>query len=162
MKLRYLTLTTALIAVIALSWMGCSKKAEEHEHDEAASDTLASEEEMKAAAAADWKEMDAFHTIMAEAFHPFKDSANLAPAKMHAEELATSAAAWQAAPLPAKVDNEEVKTKLESLKAGTAAFVETVKGGNDEAIGKSLTQLHDQFHELQEAWYAGHDHEHHH
>ena len=155
MKLRYLTLTTTLIAVIALGWMGCSsKKAEEHTHDEHAKDTAAAEE--------DWKEMDAFHTIMAEAFHPFKDSANLAPAKVQAEALANSAAAWQAAPLPAKVDNEEVKTKLETLKSGTAAFVETVKAGNDEAIGKSLTQLHDQFHELQEAWYAGHDHEHHH
>jgi hypothetical protein len=135
--------------------MGCSgKKTDEHAHDEHAKDT--------AAPAEDWKEMDDFHSIMAEAFHPFKDSANLAPAKEHADELASSAAAWQAAPLPSKVDNPEVKSKLDSLKSGTAAFVETVKSGNDDAIGKSLTQLHDQFHEVQEAWYGGNDHDHHH
>ena len=32
----------------------------------------------------EWKAMDDFHMIMAESFHPFKDSANLAPAKAKA------------------------------------------------------------------------------
>lgn len=134
-----------------MGWSCSNKKAEEHVHDEHAEDT----------ASDDWKEMDEFHMIMAEAFHPYKDdSTNLAPAKANAEALAKSAATWQAAPLPHKVDNEEVKAKLEALKTGTAAFVETVKGGDDKAIGAALTKLHDQFHEIQEAWYGGHEHHH--
>jgi len=110
---------------------------------------------------AEWKAMDDFHMIMAESFHPFKDSANLAPAKAKAAEMATAAEQWVAAPLPEKVNNENVKTKLAALKTKTAAFVETSKSTDDKVVGDALTELHDMFHELQEAWYAGHG-EHHH
>jgi len=113
-----------------------------------------------AADADEWKAMDDFHMIMAESFHPFKDSANLAPAKAKAAEMAASAEQWLAAPLPEKVDNENVKAKLEALKAKTAAFVETSKSTDDKVVGDALTELHDMFHELQEAWYAGHEHHH--
>ena len=41
-----------------------------------------------------WKEMDNFHMVMAETFHPYKDSANLEPAKSRASELAAAAEEW--------------------------------------------------------------------
>jgi hypothetical protein len=108
----------------------------------------------------EWKEMDDFHNIMAASYHPFKDSMNLAPAKTNASEMAASAEKWSSAPLPKKVDNEEVKIKLQALKTSTAAFVETAKSGDDKLIGESLSKLHDEFHEIQEAWYGGHGHHH--
>jgi len=118
---------------------------EHHEHEEASTD---------------WTEMDDFHMIMAEAFHPYKDSTNLAPAKAIAAEMAANASKWAEAPLPEKVNNDEVKAKLQELKSGTAAFEELVKTGNDQQIGEALTKLHDQFHAVQEAWYGG-GHQHH-
>ncbi|HEY9048367.1 MAG TPA: hypothetical protein VIN08_20810 [Ohtaekwangia sp.] len=135
----------------------CSGKkeatAEEHahEHEAAAAADVANEE---------WKEMDEFHMLMAEAFHPYKDSSNLETAKAKASDLATSAEKWANAPLPRKVDTEDTKKKLEELKTGTAAFVETVKAGNDKAIGEELTKLHDLFHSIQELWYEGGEHKH--
>lgn len=109
----------------------------------------------------EWKEMDSFHLIMSEAFHPYKDSANLVPAKMNAEAMAAEAEKWAAAALPAKVDNEEVKAALEKLKADTRAFADKVKlMAGDEQVGKDLTDLHDQFHKLMEAWHGGGKHEH--
>jgi hypothetical protein len=110
----------------------------------------------------EWKEMDSFHMIMAEAFHPFKDSSNLAPVKKLAEEMATEADKWASASLPTKVDNEEVKEELQKLKTDTRALADLIKSGaDDKAIGSSLDALHDSFHEIMEAWHGGGEkHEH--
>ncbi len=48
--------------------------SEDHHHEEAAGDEK-------------WAAMDEFHTLMAESFHPYKDTANLAPAKANAAVL---------------------------------------------------------------------------
>ncbi|HRG08628.1 MAG TPA: hypothetical protein PLJ08_08615, partial [Cyclobacteriaceae bacterium] len=69
----------AFIWIVVLA--ACSKK----EETQATEETAATEE------ANDWAEMDSFHMIMAEAFHPFKDSANLEPVKALAEEMAVEA-----------------------------------------------------------------------
>ncbi len=112
----------------------------------------------------DWKEMDSFHMIMAEAFHPYKDSANLAPVKQLAEEMATEAGNWASAALPEKVNNDEVKESLQKLKADTRALADMIKtGADDAALGSSLNALHDSFHAIMEAWHGGgekHEHEH--
>ena len=112
--------------------------------------------EAKAAAstdAGDWTMMDEFHIVMAEAFHPYKDSANLQPAKDLAGEMAAVAAKWADAALPQQVDNESVKAKIDELQSGTKQFQETIQSGSDEEIGAKLNELHDLFHELQDAWY---------
>ena len=113
----------------------------------------------------EWPEMDEFHMIMAESFHPYKDSSNLEPAKVNAADLAKLAEKWTTAPLPEKVNTDEVKANLEQLKNDAAAFAQTVQTGDTTKIGESLTSLHDLFHKLQEAWYKpgkegeeGHDH----
>ncbi len=112
--------------------------------------------------AGEWREMDSFHMIMAEAFHPFKDSANLAPVKKMAEEMAVEADKWASAELPAKVNNEEVKEELQKLKTDTRALADLIKSGADDAaIGSSLNALHDSFHEIMEAWHGEEEkHEH--
>lgn len=113
-----------------------------------------------------WPEMDEFHTVMADSFHPFKDSANLEPAKANAAELVKIAEKWANSPLPEKVDNEETKANLSQLKSDASSFVQIVQEGDSVRIGESLTALHDQFHKLQESWYGGkeegegHEHKH--
>jgi hypothetical protein len=134
-----------LIAAVSLACSG--KKQETHEHDTAADE---------------WKEMDDFHMLMAEAFHPYKDSANLAPAKEKAEALASSAEQWRNAPLPEKVNNDKAKTALAQLSTDAAAFATIAKSGDDKATGESLNKLHDEFHHIQEMWYGGHGHDHQH
>ncbi len=110
----------------------------------------------------EWKEMDDFHLIMAEAFHPYKDSSNLIPVKNLAEEMSTLAEKWANATLPKKVDNEEVKLELQKLKVDTRALADLIKSKADnETIGSSLNALHDSFHEIMEAWHdSGEKHEH--
>jgi hypothetical protein len=132
--------------------VGCSSRHGEHQ------------EEATDAEADEWTAMDSFHMIMAETFHPYKDSSNLQPIKDHAEELKAEAIKWADAPLPSRVDNEKVKQDLISLKTDATALAELVKTGTDQEIAASLIELHDRFHKLQEAWYAKgetHAHDHH-
>ena len=141
--LKNITFPALIIMVFA-----CSGKKESHHGDPALSQH-------------EWKEMDEFHMVMAETFHPYKDSANLEPAKSRAGELAGAAEKWASSPLPEKVDNSEMKDKLDELKIESAALVQRVSSGDDKAIADQLTKVHDLFHTIQEAWYGGGDnHEH--
>ncbi|MFZ2907241.1 MAG: hypothetical protein WAZ98_13650 [Cyclobacteriaceae bacterium] len=136
------------LLVIMFSIAACSEKKE-------SSANVANNDE--------WPEMDEFHMVMAESFHPFKDSANLEPAKAHAAEMAKVAEKWANATIPEKVNNEEIKAKLTQLKSDASAFIEVAQSGDTTKIGQSLTSLHDLFHELQESWYGeGKEHKHEH
>jgi len=119
--------------------------------------------ETQVAASDEWPQMDAFHMIMAESFHPFRDSADIGPAKANADSLVAAAETWLEAPIPEKVNNDEVKEMLQRLKTEADAFAIVSRTDDQKAIGESLTQLHDHFHELQEKWYGGGEehHEHH-
>src|SRR6187399_1172916 len=104
----------------------------------------------------EWKEMDDFHMVMADVFHPLKDSGNLEPIKARAEELAASASKWADTKLPEKVDNEEMKGRLSKLKDGTRGLADQVNAGaGDDVITSQLTEVHDLFHSIQEGWYSG-------
>jgi len=141
MKLKIFTLALFLSASI---FYACAPKEKEHT------------EEAKADAY-EWPEMDSFHLIMAEAFHPYKDSSNLEPVKRLAEEMATEVDKWAGATLPEKVNTDEVKAQLQQLKSDTRALADKIKASApDEEIGASLTALHDSFHSIMEAWHGGH------
>jgi hypothetical protein len=109
----------------------------------------------------DWPQMDAFHLIMAESFHPYKDSANLEPLKRLSQEMANQAASWSSAELPDKVNNDKMKAMLNQLKTDTQLLADKVStASTDEELGSSLTLLHDNFHSIMEAWNGTHQHEH--
>jgi hypothetical protein len=112
-----------------------------------------SEKHHEESADSGWKEMEEFHTIMADVYHPLKDANDLGPIKQHAEELAASAAKWAEAELPAKVDNDETKGLLNELKDGCQHLAKSIKDGvTDEEISTRLTALHDTFHAIMEKW----------
>lgn len=149
-KQSFIGLGMITLLILGLS---CSGKKESSETEEA--------EEEHAVAGEEWKEMDDFHMVMAEAFHPYKDSSNLEPAKQNAEAMVASAEKWASAPVPEKFkDDDEIKFKLNQLKTDASTFSELTKSGDDKAIGQSLTKLHDLFHEIMESWYGGGGEEH--
>ena len=133
-----------IVFLLVLGSVSCASKRDvAHDHQEGhhiADETV-------------WKEMDDFHIVMAETFHPYKDSANLDPAKSRVLDLMTAADQWSSARIPDRVDNSEMRSKLRQLKAEAAKLAESVKSGNDKVIGEQLNQLHDTFHQIQEAWY---------
>lgn len=138
------TLFSAVLLLGTIFVFSCaSKKDDSHEHHGYDDENV-------------WEEMDRFHMIMAESFHPFRDSSNLDPAKARAGALMKAANEWAAASLPDKVDNADVRSKLGKLKSEAATLAESVKSSDDNVIGEQLTRLHHTFHEIEEAWYGGH------
>lgn len=133
----------AVLAVLALA-SGCSQKTQ----SETTEDTADTEEVV-----AEWPGMDEFHMVMAETYHPFKDSANLEPIKSNATELAQAAEEWVNAPLPGAMDTKEIRSKMEQLRNETADLQVMVNASTNEEIAASLDSVHHLFHEIQDAWY---------
>ena len=152
MKPLHLIRFAWMFVVVAAFLSACGGEAKKEEGDAAASETT-------------WAAMDAYHMIMAESYHPLRDSSNLAPAKANAEALAAEAEKWASEPLPERVNNDEMTTRLENLKIASRAFADKVKAGAaDEELSAALTALHEEFHHVHEAWEGGHgaDHKDHH
>jgi hypothetical protein len=102
----------------------------------------------------DWKELDSFHKIMADAYHPMTESGNLAPAKQLMNQLAGEAAKWSASTLPDKVNTPKMKESLQKLKIDARVLADNInKGTSDDVVKDKLTKLHDQFHEIMKVWY---------
>ena len=136
-------LKSLVYLLITLFLLGCASKR----------DSSQDNQDARTADDSEWRGMDDFHMIMAETFHPYKDSADLEPAKARASELMVAAETWASAPLPAKVDNREMKRKLQQLTSEAGTLAQSVKSADDKTIGEQLTQLHDTFHEIQDEWY---------
>ncbi len=145
MKLKHVLL------VIAVGFFIFSCATKEHHSEGAAMDND------------EWPEMDAFHMTMAEAFHPLKDSGNVEPATRLMSQLADEADKWAEAPLPEKVNTDEMKSRLQKLKTDLRALADEVNdGAPEDQVGTTLYTIHDQFHEIMEAWHGGgskHEHE---
>lgn len=110
----------------------------------------------------EWKEMDEFHAVMADVYHPLKDSSDLGPIKSGAGNLAAAATRWAQSKLPAKVDNDETKELLAQLEDGTQDLAKKIGTATDEEIAAQLTSLHDTFHSIMEKWHSSGKEEHQH
>ncbi len=136
-------LAWVFLAVITI--VSCAKKEEVKEDD------------------VEWKEMDDFHTVMADMYHPLKDSNNLAPIRQEAAMFAAAASKWAQSPLPSKVDNAETKELLSQLDSGAKELEQLVgEQASDEVVGAKLTALHDVFHHIMEKWHKKSEEKHEH
>ena len=145
----YHRVVSLLVLFNILCLLSCSGKKEEHH------------EEVTATESDEWEDLDSFHMIMAESFHPYMDSGNLVPAKENAAAMEELASKWANAPLPDKVNNEHVKQLLSELKHSTANFKIMIPDAPDDVLGDSLSSLHDLFHGIQESWYKNEEHHEH-
>lgn len=139
--MRYTSLL--LIVFVVLTW-SCQKTSNESQTEE----TQAEE----------WLGMDEFHMVMAESFHPYRDSANLEPAKQYAAELVATVDNWSKNPLPSRVDNEDVRKLMEDLKVQCQQLLDVSALDESDSLGATLTRVHDTFHHLQEKWYTKGEH----
>ena len=97
-----------------------------------------------------WKEKDDFHAVMSATFHPSEEG-NLEPIKTRSGELAQRAKDWMDSKAPKEFDNSKVKKTLKKLYKNSVALDKMIKNGaSDEKIKKSLSALHDIFHQIVE------------
>lgn len=119
--------------------------------------------QMSFAGGPDWKEMQAFHGIMAKTFHPAEEG-QLKPVRDNADDLLAKAKVWKASAVPASLNKEQVTKSLENLVAKCDEIAKAVKANkSDDELKKLITQAHDVFHEVAEKCQPGdhgHDHGH--
>ena len=106
-----------------------------------------------------WKEMNAFHRVMAATWHPASSKGDLAPLKAKAKELLAAADAWAASPPPAippSCGDTSVVAATKKVAGETKALVALVESNADDTRLKSaLKGVHDAF-EVAEKACSGH------
>lgn len=96
----------------------------------------------------DWAELDAFHKVMSQTFHPAEDG-NMQPIMTRSAELAMSAKTLMKSKVPADLQSKGLKTSMKNLVKQTANLNKMVKKGKPEAeIKTSLFAVHETFHEI--------------
>ena len=97
-----------------------------------------------------WKEMEAFHEIMAKTFHPAEEG-KLEPIRNRSQEMQDKAAAWRNSTAPEGYDKKAVKRSLEQLVKDSREINKLVKeNAADNILKEKLSALHDVFHEIME------------
>lgn len=112
----------------------------------------------------DWNELKDFHKVMAQTFHPSEEG-NLEPIKTRIGEMVEKAKTLQASKFPADFDNDKIKKAVAQLVTDSEKLQKAIKdGASDKKITKSLSELHDVFHQIVGlcSETEGHDHDHNH
>jgi HPt (histidine-containing phosphotransfer) domain-containing protein len=108
----------------------------------------------------DWAELNDFHKVMAQTFHPSEEG-NLEPIKTRVGEMVEKAKALQASKFPADFDNEKMRKAVAQLVADSEKLQAEIKNGaSDKKITKALSGLHDVFHQIKGLCSTTEDHEH--
>jgi hypothetical protein len=99
---------------------------------------------------AKWNELDAFHDVMAQTFHPAEEG-KLEPIRSRSQEMVDKAIAWKNAAAPEGFDKNAVKENLSKLVKGAREINKLVKkNAPDKDLKEKLSALHDIFHEIVE------------
>ncbi len=96
-----------------------------------------------------WAELKSFHGVMSQTFHPAEEG-KLEPIKTRSGEMAEKAQVLAKVNIPAEFATPAIKKAVKKLQKDSKALDKLVKGkkASDEEITKSLSALHDVFHEI--------------
>jgi hypothetical protein len=94
-----------------------------------------------------WPAIKGFHEVMSQTFHPAEEG-NFAPIKARSEEMMTKAALLQK-DIPKEFKTDAIVASVGKLETKSAALNKLVASkADDKVILKSITELHDTFHEI--------------
>jgi len=95
-----------------------------------------------------WHAIKEFHEVMSQTFHPAEEG-NLAPIKARSEEMMNKATMLLKSDIPTEFRTDAILASAERLQLKSKALHKLVKSnGTDVAIVKSITDLHDTFHQI--------------
>ncbi|MES2180393.1 MAG: hypothetical protein V4550_21255 [Gemmatimonadota bacterium] len=93
-----------------------------------------------------WKELDAFHTLLAETWHPVAKSKDLTPIREKAVALSDAAQAWSLSKAPHGCDAKPILDAVASVASESKALAQLVaKKAADAEVTSALKALHDRF-----------------
>src|SRR5688572_6517710 len=92
-----------------------------------------------------WKELDAYHTLMAATWHPAKSN-DLKPIRAKADSLSLAAKVWGEAKVPSACDKPELKSAIADVVTGSAKVAQLVaKNVPDAELKAALHDVHERF-----------------
>lgn len=95
-----------------------------------------------------WPAIKEFHEVMSQTFHPAEEG-NLTPIKARSEEMMNKAAMLLKSDIPAEFRTDAILASSERLQIKSKALHKLITAnGSDAAIVKSITNLHDTFHQI--------------
>ena len=95
-----------------------------------------------------WPAIKTFHGVMSQTFHPAEEG-DLNPIKTRSEEMVQKADALSKEAIPAEFKTPAILASIKKLQEDAKGLDKLVKAkGSNEATLKSLTALHDVFHEI--------------
>ena len=95
-----------------------------------------------------WPAIKEFHEVMSQTFHPAEEG-NLAPIKTRSEEMMNKAAMLLKSDIPTEFRTDAILDSAERLQLKSKALHKLIKfNGADVTVVKSITDLHDTFHEI--------------
>lgn len=95
-----------------------------------------------------WPAIKEFHEVMSQTFHPAEEG-NLAPIKTRSEEMMNKAAMLLKSDIPTEFRTDAILDSAERLQLKSKALHKLIKSnGADVTVVKSITDLHDTFHEI--------------
>lgn len=93
-----------------------------------------------------WRQLDAYHLVMMQVWHPAKEKGDLSPVRAHAGALAARADSVASGPVPRACDtasNRDHVTRIRQDSHALAALVKRAAG--DAEVMSALRTLHDRF-----------------
>lgn len=101
-------------------------------------------------ASSGWKELDAYHQLMMDTWHPAKGKNDLAPTRAKATAMSDQAKVLGKSIAPKGCDSPALKTAAAKLVPQTQALADMVSAkADDAALKTALKALHDQFEVLE-------------
>ena len=95
-----------------------------------------------------WPAIKEFHEVMSETFHPAEEG-DLAPIKARSEEMMNKAAQLLKSEVPVEFKTDAILVSAEHLQMKSKALNKLIKSnGSDADVVKSITDLHNTFHEI--------------
>lgn len=95
-----------------------------------------------------WPAIKEFHEVMSQTFHPAEEG-NLEPIKTRSEEMMLKAAAVLKTDIPEEFRTNSILASSEKLQLKSKSLHKMILAkATDDEILKSLTELHNIFHEI--------------
>jgi hypothetical protein len=95
--------------------------------------------------ASGWKQLDAYHELMAATWHPAKTN-DLKPIRAKADSLAAAAKTWAASTAPHGCDSKAIKDAIADVEKGSANVAKLVAANVPDAeLRAALHDVHERF-----------------
>jgi hypothetical protein len=104
-----------------------------------------------------WKELDAFHTVMAATWHPVSKSKDLSVIREKAGALSDAAHAWSKSKAPKACETKEIQDAIAAVVAQSKSVADLVeKKATDAEVTTALRDVHEKFEVVEKGCHPGH------